>query len=453
MKISQKTHQSIRLQNIIFSLFFLAIVSLLAWLSTQYSTQSDWTNTNRNSLSPASITLLEKLNKPIQIEAFSTDNELLRKRIKILVAQYSHHKSNINLNFINPDIRPDIAREEGITSDGQLLIKYGSKRSIVSQLDEQSISNTLQSLALDQQRWLVFLEGHGERSSEGNSNFDLALFVQELKNKGINSQKINLIETPSIPKNTSLIVLASPQVSLLKGEIELIEHYLLQGGNLLILAEPGQTQFLEPLTTPLNIKFLPGIVVDATTQTFGLNDPTYALITHYPDHLITKHLKAMSLFPGAVGLSAIPSQPFVATTLLSTLERSWTETDPIEGNIQFDNNTQEKQGPVIIGAALTRLLDKKSTPPIQQRTVIIGDGDFLSNAYLANGANLNLGLSIVQWLNHDDDFINVPAKTATDQSLEITQTWSIIFGLGFLFFLPAVFIGIGVYIWFKRKKQ
>lgn len=449
MKISRKKHRFIRLQNVVFTILFLGTLGLLAWLSTQYTTQSDWTANNRNSLSAPSIQLLEKLKQPIDITAYASENDILRQQISELIAKYNRYKTDISLKIVNPDIRPDQAREEGITAEGELVIRYNGKRESLKQLNEQALTNALQRLANSDQRWIVFLTGHGERSPSGHSNFDFGIFVNELKNKGINSQTINLIDTPSIPINTSLLVIADPQTELLDGEISIIKDYLAKDRPLLLLGEPNNTAFIEPLAELLGIELLPGTVVDATTQMFGIDDPTFALVTQYPHHLATQHLQAMSLFPGAAGLTVAQNSPYTAQPLLSTLERSWTESGSIEGQIQFDPKTDEKQGPITIGYAL----NKKADSTKEQRIAMIGDADFLSNSFLGNGANLDLGLSLIQWLNHDDSLIDIPAKTAPDTALEIGETWSLIFGLGFLFVLPTFFIVSGIIIWLKRKKR
>ena len=207
MKISRRAHQFIRLQNILFTFLFLGTLGLLAWLSTQYTFQSDWTANSRNSLSAPSIQLLEKLKLPIEITAYASENDILRQQISELVEKYSRYKDDISLHIINPDMRPDQAREEGITSDGELVIRYNDKREALQQLNEQALTNALQRLANSDQRWVVFLSGHDERNPAGNANFDFNLFAGELKNKGINSQTINLVNTPSIPNNTSLLVI------------------------------------------------------------------------------------------------------------------------------------------------------------------------------------------------------------------------------------------------------
>ncbi len=283
MKISRQSHRFIRLQNIVFTCLLVGILALLALLSTQYSFQSDWTSNGRNSLSAPSIALLEKLDQAIEITAYTSENEILRRQIAQLLAKYTRYKADISLSFINPDMRPDQAREEGITADGELIIRYNGKRESLQQLNEQALTNALQRLANSQQRWVVFLTGHGERSPVDQANFDFSVFAGELKNKGINSQTINLIDTPTIPNNTSLLVIADAQTDFLAGEVSLIKDYLSAGKPLLLLAEPNKATHVQALLDTLGVSLLPGTVVDATTQMFGIDDPTFALVTQYPD--------------------------------------------------------------------------------------------------------------------------------------------------------------------------
>ena len=55
MKVSIRSRRMIRLQNILFVVLFLGIIGLLAWLSTRYTYQADWTATGRNTLSAEKI--------------------------------------------------------------------------------------------------------------------------------------------------------------------------------------------------------------------------------------------------------------------------------------------------------------------------------------------------------------------------------------------------------------
>jgi len=171
------------------------------------------------------------------------------------------------------------------------------------------------------------------------------------------------------------------------------------------------------------------------------------------------------LLRATAALEKVGESEFERAPFLSTLQRSWTETGPIEGKIKFEADKGEREGPLHIGYALTR--EKKPSPQNQaagekktgeekaaeQRIVVIGDGDFLANAYLGNAGNMNLGLNIIHWLSQNEQFINVPATTAKDKTLDLSPIASMLIAISFLFLLPIALIGSGAYIWFKRRRR
>ena len=94
------------------------------------------------------------------------------------------------------------------------------------------------------------------------------------------------------------------------------------------------------------------------------------------------------------------------------------------------------------------------TPPGHdhtQRIVVMGDGDFLSNAYLGNGGNLELGLNIISWLSYDDTLIALPAKFGAVQSFNLSRTGALILAIGSLFVAPALLFATGFVIWCRRR--
>jgi len=121
----------------------------------------------------------------------------------------------------------------------------------------------------------------------------------------------------------------------------------------------------------------------------------------------------------------------------------------------FDADGDEKQGPLAFAYALTRpsASSGQTGKSAEQRIVVVGDGDFLSNAYLGNVGNLDMGLRMINWLIHDDRFINIPAKIATDKNLQLSQISVAVIGFGFLLAIPLLLMGTGFYIWRKRKQR
>lgn len=444
MNVTKKTHWQLRIQNIIFTLLLLVVMGMLAWLGHRYNISIDLTENNRNTLSPASIELLEKIQDPIAITSFVSRNEKIEKFIK----RYQRYKPDISLKFVDPDIEPQLARENGIRVKGELVLRLGERRENLQTLTEQAMSNALQRLARSADRYIVFLEGHGERSPRGRANYDLSDWANQLQSRGLNSQTINLGVNQSIPDNAAALVIAGPQVNLLPGEMTIISRYLADGGNLLWLADPGPLHGLGALAEQLGIEFLPGMIVDPTTQRLGLNDPRITVIAEYGTQAVTTNFANLTLFPQASAIDLVEGSEWQASPFLITAADSWSETGPLEGELSLDAG-EDIPGPLNLGVILTREQTTDATQ--EQRVIVIGDGDFLSNQYLGNAGNEDLGLNIINWLSRDDAFLDIPVKTATDLSLELTPSTAGIIGIVFVL-LPFILIITGFIIWRRRRR-
>lgn len=452
MQTSKKIHRQYRLQTWTFVVLFLVAIGLLAWLSTRYHFQSDWTASGRFTLSDATVEVLKKLDGPVTLTSFSRKDDLsgLRKRTQQLVSRYQRIKPNITLEFVDPDQHPDKVRKLGVTLDGELRVVYGKRGENLKKIGEEALTNALQRLLRSGERRVLFLSGHGERGIDGKANFDLGQWGKQMKQKGFQFDSLNLGTQPAIPDDTAALVIASPQVALLKGEVKLIQEYVKNGGNLLWLTEPGETNGLEPLAKQLGIQFQPGTLVDPTGQQLGINNPTIIVVAQYPHHPVTQDLTTLTLFPGVQGITSSGGK-WQTTPLLRTLPRSWSETGPLEGSVGFDQG-EDVHGPLTIGMLLSRDSGKGDNSS-QQRIAIIGDGDFLANSYLGNGANQDLGSRLLNWLSNDDSFITIPPRAAPDTRLEMTPLLSSLIGFGFLLVLPGILLGTGIAIWWKRRKR
>ena len=451
MRLDPSLRRRLWWQNQLFTLLFVLVIGLLAWLSVRYPLQVDWTVNGRNTLSAASQTLLATMDGPIQVTAYVREQSALRDAIARVIGRYQRYKPDLTLHFVNPDLLPDRARELGITGDGLLYVDYGGRGEKLQQINEQALTQILQRLSRPGERVVLFLDGHGERKPLGVANHDLGTFSRELEKIGIRPRPFDLALEARIPPDAAALVIAGPRTPLPPGTLEAILEYMQQGGHLLWLRDPDEPAVLQPLAAALGIAFLPGVVVDADAPSLGIKNPAFIPIADYGPHPITEKLRAPALLPQAAALAVQPAADWTAMVLLESQARSWTETGPLDGTLRFDQDSAEQSGPLTVGVALSR--PRPDAAPQQQRIVVIGDGDFLSNTYLGNGANLELGLNIFNWLTADDIPILIPPRVAPDPNLNLSAGALAVMAAVLLIGLPATLLASGWLIWFRRRRR
>jgi gliding motility-associatede transport system auxiliary component len=441
----------LRLNSSITIILLLLLFALCAWLSTHYNFESDLTRSGRHTLSTASLEILAQASKPLEISAYARKDSELRILIKGYVEKFQRYKSDITLHFVNPDAVPDEIRQLGVNVNGELILRYDGRKEHVKSNSEQEFVNALQRLLRDEERWLAFLDGHGERHPDGESNHDLGEWVKQLNYRGFKYRPLNLTETKVVPDNTSVLIIASPLVALLPGELIIVKDYLEQGGNLLWLLDPDEKSGMDSIVESLGIRIEPGVVIDTASQLLGINDPTIALTTArlYGDHPITNGFDMTVFFPKVTAITAVAEKGWHILPVLTSGNHTWLELGELQGEVDFDSEKEQK-GPLTLGLSLER--QTKDSRNNQQRVLVIGDGDFLSNTYVGNSGNMELGMRMVNWLSSDDSLIRLPQHAIDDAELKMSQITLGVFGLGFLLVLPLGFLGVGFFLWWHRKK-
>lgn len=442
------SRSQLRLANLLFVALFLGAIGLLHWIGQRYHFQYDWTQNKTNSLSPASIAALERLSGPVQITAYATRGSELRQLIERFIARFQRYKPDISLEFVDVDVEPERVQKANIQYDGELLLTFGDARENIppAALNEENFTNALTRLGKRGERWLVFVAGHGERSADRQANFDLSLWAGELRKRGFQTRTLSVAETDQIPQNTSVLIIAGPRVDLSPAEIKKIESFVSRGGNLLWLGDPDALHGLERIAEMLGIEFQPGVVVDpASAYQTGVLDAV--AITRYSNHPAVKNFQFNTYFLKAAALTMKPPEGWKGSQLFDTPPTAWSETDPGNSNVKYDKG-KDIPGPLVLGVALTRTLESR-----EQRVVVVGDGDFLSNRFVYNGGNLELGTSLTNWLAQDDAYVNIPIRTARDRTVDVTYATTTTIVVVFVIALPLLLLGSGVTVWWRRRRR
>jgi hypothetical protein len=424
-------------------------------ITMELRTVADWTATGSNRLTPPTLEILGAMTGPVTVVVSAREHGFARTHATNLLAAYRRAKDDLEFRLIDPQRLPARAARLGLERVNQARIEHEGRVEHTDVLTEAGITNALYRVSQPDRRWIAVLTGHGERRLHGPGNHDLGVFGRELEVRGIRVRDLNLAEVGAVPENSAALVIASPSAGFLEGERELLAEYLAQGGNLLWLVEPAEETAdpsADALAALLDVHALPGVLVAPAQPGLGRLSPAIAVITRYPAHPITDGLRHITLFPVARAL-AMPDgdRGFSAEPLLLSSDRSWTETGDLSGSVAFDTAT-EVPGPLALAIALERP-DPTDAGRRAQRVVVLGDADFLSNRYVANQGNLQLGLQIIDWLTAHEDAVAIPTPALPDAALGLTggalQALALFASLG----LPASLLATGFVVWWRRRRR
>lgn len=461
MNINRKLRFQLFVQNGFFVVLFLALVVLLGYLASEYRIAKDITQANRNILTQGSVNVLKQMKGPVNITVFATKDDAssgdnFRKGMIDFVARYQREKKDITLKFINPSEEPKLAQEAGVKSDGEIIVEY-QKRSehINPPIAEQEMTNLLVRLSRTNQQPIMYLDGHGERNLLGVKNHDIGEFGKQLEAKGFKFANPDLTIAQAVPQNGAMLVIASPQVDVSEIEAKKIKAYLEAGGNLLWLLDDSNFHGLKTVAEYLGLQVSEGMVFDLASAQYGA-DARVSFASMYGEHPITKNFMLRTLFPEAREVNALVDSyetGWNVSKLVDVAPNGWLSSQKLKKDEapEFDER-KDKRGPINIGVAMERKFGNKG-----QRVVVMGNANFLSNTFITNGGNLDLGINMVNWLAGDDKLITIQPMPLKDINVKIPDTsmgvaiaWLVFHG--FQYFIPLAVMILGFFFWWKRRK-
>ena len=311
---------------------------------------------------------------------------------------------------------------------------------------------------------IAFLTGHGERSvnSSGDRYYytfaKSIYFRQSLINQGFDAFELSIKEH-EIPEDVNILVIADMRTPLSPEEMEKLKHYIERGGNLFILGEPNRQEAMNPILGEFGVKLMPGTLVQQNPDylpsiiTAQLTDQAAAQSLSYAQ---LKGWGGTIVMPDASSLQYETNKGYSIKPIAVTRPRgSWNEletTDFLDGKLSLNEAIGEKEQSYPVVLSLTRANGGK-----EQRIVITGDADCISNAELANGRNgmfainFNFISETFKWLSYGEFPIDTSRPQAIDNGLRVTrkiEPWMNLFALGIIPFLLAL---TGFTIWYKRK--
>lgn len=447
------------LADALFAVLLLALVVTSGWLVARHDRYWDWTASASNRLSAESVAIVQRLDGPLRATVFAAPDSPIAQAIGRLLARYVPHLPTLEIDYLDPQLFPERARDAKVSLTGQILLNYRGRRETLNEISERAIGAALIQLSETRTPWIAAIEGHGERAIAGPDGADLGRFGDELTAQGFLVRPLDLATLPDVPDNTRLLILSLPTIPLFPGEVDALVRYLDRGGNLLWLLDPGPLNGLEPLLDALGVRILPGVVVDAAAAKLKIENPGVAVIADYPDDSLAAGLTAPALLPGSLAFAPEVAPGWMLASYLATGSESWNETGRLTGPIHRDDVVGEVAGPLPVLLALTRTLpadalETAGASEREQRVLVSGDGDFLSNAQLGAHGNRALGMALMRWLSGSESLLELPPLPTAAAPLVLDDQRRMLIGLGALVLLPGLFLSSGLLIrWLRWRGQ
>ena len=451
----------------------IAFIGISHYLANHSNVRWDVTQGKQHTLSNNTIEYISTLTNELQLTAFHVG--MPPKYLLDLFKEYERVSAGvIKTDIIDPIEQIAYAAKFGnaINADERkVIVQSGDNRKDVdfslSALSEDKLTNAIASVSRAP-RTVYFLTGHGEYSSSNQEYAGLSTFKQLLADNNMTSKTLMLGISPSIPEDCDVLIIAGPKNALTPSEETLISDYLAKGGDALFLIEhtmvtnpnkPLSTEQLQKnpsLNAILNqwgLDVQSDIVVDITnhigddvgspaTKNYG----RHKALTEDLDYTFYVRPRSIRVLPQR--RASIKHAVIVST---ASTENSWAETNRTL-DIQFDPNT-DTAGPVPFAYVVIEeknAADPQDNKSSDTRLIVFTDADFLSNVYIKQYSNAQMGLNLVNWLAELDYKTFVSAKEIKVERLDLTskQKRQVIV---ILFLLPFLFVIAGLVVWLRTK--
>src|SRR5277367_312440 len=441
---------------IVMSVAVIAILVILNFLSFRHPKRFDLTTEKLFSVSDQTRKIVGGLQKDVTIIRFArpTDSTPESQRFEDLMVGYKHLSPHFKFKDVNPQEKPEVAREYGAKRPGDVIVAAGQNKVTLDPgpdgtFSESDITNTILKVTRDTVKTVCFVTGHGEKSLTDGSVDGYAQMGENLKKETYATESVNLVSGNGIPTECDVLVIAGPTKPFFPQETAMVSKYLDAGGKSLIEIDPEMDPKLDTIFQSWNVNVGNNVVIDVSKlgQMLGTG-PAVPLVVQFGDSPITKSLVGqMTYFPIArtVSIADKSKTDPQAVELLMTSPQSFTK-PKLAQTVKYDPKT-DTLGPLSLGVAASRKVDDKSA-----RLVVVGDSDFATNQVLGGpGSDGDFFLNSINWLAQDEDQISIRPKA--EASSHITLTVAQATGLTWIdrLFLPGLVIIVGISIWWKRR--
>jgi ABC-type uncharacterized transport system involved in gliding motility auxiliary subunit len=441
------------------TLYVVVIVAILVTANTladRYNKQYDSTSNKRYSLSDQTAKIVKGLKQNATITYFDQSTHF--QQAKDQLDQYANLSPKVHVEYVDPDKKPQVAREAGIKNYGTTIVQIGTKKEEAKSLNEEGITGAFIRDLKNNTRTVCFVTGSGEHRIDDSDRSGYSRFKDLLGKDNYEAKSIDLLQKAEIPSDCTVLVVAGPTGDYQQPQVDAIKKFIEDGGRALFMLDPplkiGRSEIadndaLAGVLAGWGVTPQKDLILDMNPigQLAGLG-PQVALVTNYDSQPIVSEMKGTATgFPLSRSLEIKNEGKSTVQKLFSSSDSSLATSKLNSPDID-PSDPKNKKGPLTLAAAGTYNTGKENS---QGRFVVFGSSAWAANSFLNFNGNRDLALNTMNWLSSDEDLISIRPKEQEDRRITMTQAQMSIVRMTSQFILPLIVIFAGVSVWWKRR--
>ncbi|WII71275.1 GldG family protein [Bdellovibrio sp. 22V] len=435
-------------------LLMLAVLIIVNYLGAKNLKTWDFSSAKANTLSEQSIKLVKALDSDLKVLFFYKKgvegNEENRRLFRELIKKYQDQSSKVQLDFVEVNERPDLAKEYGVDKgSGVVFLDYKGRRNRIERIDEQEFTSALVKVTREKNKTIYFTIGHGEKDlKDAREGLGLGSLKLMLENNRYTVKELPLIQNPKIPTDADVIVIAGPIQNFQDFEITALENYIKGGGSVFFAIESQNSAGLEKLIAKLGVVLENNYILNIvdTVMGRGINQgPTMGAVfsgTNKITKVFGRSEVTLFRYPQALKRGQVPEGIIVDDIVKTTPDA-----------MAFNSMQIRGEGPEGSYTLVTEVSGKWGNDANAKdfTAIVAGDVDFLTNQMLYQNLNRDLVLNSIAALAKEENLISITPKEPQATQMLMTETKFSVFLFAFIIPLPLLLLGTSIGLWIRRR--
>ncbi len=470
MKNQKKFRYSLNSKAFIIGAVIIVLLlnAILISLNDKIALEIDFTQDKIYALADESKEIAGQIDEPTEILILNSGVEhKILSMVKNVLGNYSQHNSKITVREVNVNKEPAVvqayALEEANLAKFSLIIRQGDRYEVVNSQDyfsrngfsyiERLVTTKLANF-VDGLNYatILFTKGHGEVVSESNASL--------LEKTGYKVGQIDILTEDFPAAEDSVVVISCPQVDFSVEEINKLDQYLDQGGNVQIYFDPIYcSSELPNLTNYLSEDW--GLVrhTDVVWDASQMIENSNFMLAQLGDHEITAPVRDSQKRAGygaANSIGRTPEKPanVKIETLLKSYDSAYAKENlkPFLGQGDINKESGDAEGPFDILVAASRE-NENVAGELHVGHLIVSGSVLIFDALASDTrfANEDILLNSISWMQGGESSITVRAKMLPGgvMSVSKTQFWTWLVIL--VVVVPLTILAAGIVVFVKRR--